>query len=176
MADLMKNFHPGKSRKMAIIKQMDGRSLTGYLIPQELSCAESIDLLTPQGEHLLIELGAIQKVYFVGNFTEPVDPVRNTFLSRPKLPGLWVRMTFRDGETQEGILTNDLLDMLDNGLQVVPPDFSGNCHRIFVPRSALAGLIVLGVVGATRPRRLAATTIARDPSAIQQTLFDKPEH
>jgi hypothetical protein len=157
---------------MVIIKQMDGQTLPGYLIPYGLTQADSVDLLTPEGDHQSIKLSGIQKIYFVRSFSEPPASSRKAFLSRPKLPGLWARMTFRDGDTLEGILGNDLLDVLDNGLLVTPPDLSGNCHRIFVPRSALAGFTVLGVVGAARPRRPAPRAV-QSPPDIQRTLFDE---
>ena len=48
-------------------------------------------------------------------FTEPFEPERKTFLSRPKLDGLWVRLRFRDEDVMEGIVGNDLLDLLDSG-------------------------------------------------------------
>jgi hypothetical protein len=160
---------------MVVIKQTDGSTLPGYLLPLGLPQASAIDLLSPEGEHLSISLGAVLRMYFVRNFSEPPDCGRKAFLSRPKLPGLWVRMTFRDGDTLEGILDNDLLDVLDNGLLITPPDFSGNCHRIYVPRSALAGFTVLGVVGAARPRR-PAPRVTESAPGVQRTLFEEPEH
>jgi hypothetical protein len=171
---LTKTAQPGISRKMVVIKQIDGRALPGYLIPSGLTQADSVDLLTPEGEHQSIGMSSIQRIYFVRNFSEPTDTGRKAFLSRPKLPGLWVRLIFRDGDMLEGILTNDLLDVLDNGLQITPPDLSGNCHRIFVPRLALAGFTILGVMGAARPRRMVPRT-AQFPQKIQHTLFEEPE-
>ena len=54
------------------------------------------------------------------------------FLSRPKLDGLWVRLRFRDEDVMEGIVANDLLDLLDNGVQFTPPDLHGNtCDCLF---------------------------------------------
>ena len=81
---------------------------------------------------------------------------RKSFLSRPKLDGLWVRLRFRDGESLEGVIPNDLLGFQDNGLQMTPPDFNSNTDRIFVPRSALTELTVLGVVGIARRKPAAA--------------------
>ena len=40
--------------------------------------------------------------------------------------------------------------MLDSGIQLTPPDLHGNTLRMFVPRSALLELKVLGVVGVAR--------------------------
>ena len=84
--------------------------------------------------------------------TEDIDLDRKTFLSRPKLEGLWVRLRFRDGDNLEGVIPNDLLGFLDNGLQITPPDFNSNTDRIFVPRPALTELTVLGVVGIARKK------------------------
>ena len=36
--------------------------------------------------------------------------VDSLFQRRPKLPGLWARFTFRDGEQLDGILPHNLLD------------------------------------------------------------------
>jgi hypothetical protein len=75
---------------------------------------------------------------------------RKTFLSRPKLNGLWVRLLYRDDEAIEGLLANDLAELLDVGIQLTPPDLHGNTMRMFVPRTAIEELKVLGVVGVAR--------------------------
>jgi hypothetical protein len=36
--------------------------------------------------------------------------------------------------------------MNDSGIYLVPPDVRSNTQRVFVPRAAMAGLVVLGVV------------------------------
>ena len=48
------------------------------------------------------------------------------------------------------MVPNDLLALLDSGVQITPPDLNGATFRIYVPRSALAELTVLGVVGIAR--------------------------
>jgi hypothetical protein len=72
-------------------------------------------------------------------------------------------LRYTDGEILEGVVPNDLLGLFDNGLQITPPDLSSNSDRIFVPRSALSELTVLGVVGIARrkPAAAAATTQPR---------------
>jgi hypothetical protein len=92
---------------------------------------------------------------------------RKTFLSRPKLDGLWVRLRFRDGGSLEGVIPNDLLGLQENGLQMTPPDFNSNTDRIFVPRTALTEFTVLGVVGIARRKPTAAA------AAAQPRLFDE---
>jgi hypothetical protein len=55
-----------------------------------------------------------------------------------------------------------LLSLLDNGIQITPPDLNSTTDRIFIPRSALSELIVLGVVGIAR-RKPAAAAAASQP-------------
>ena len=50
----------------------------------------------------------------------------------------------------EGIVANNLLDLLDTGVRLTPPDLHGNVLHMFVPRTALAEMKVLGVVGVAR--------------------------
>lgn len=129
---------------------LDQTPLKGYANPKSLGHEEMIDLLTPDGEHQAIVSENVKAIYFVREFDEDFEPERKTFLSRPKLDGLWVRLRFRDNEVMEGIVSNDLLDMLNSGVHLTPPDLHGNTLRMFVPRSALTEMKVLGVVGVAR--------------------------
>jgi hypothetical protein len=105
-----------------------------------------------------LELKDIRSIYFVREFTEDFQPERKAFLSRPKLDGLWVRLKFRDEDTIEGVVPNDLLSLLDHGVQITPPDLHGTTLRIFIPRTALTEMTVLGVVGIAR-RKLAVAAL-----------------
>ena len=111
---------------------------------------DPLAVLTTNGEHREVPLKEIRAVYFVRDFTDDYEPERKAFFSRPKLDGLWVRLKFRDNETLEGVVSNDLLALLDSGIQITPPDLNGAAVRIFVPRSALSEVTVLGVVGVAR--------------------------
>ena len=121
-----------------------------------------MDLLTPYGEHEAISRDKIRAVYFVRNLDEDFEPERKTFLSRPKLDGLWVKIRFLDDGLLEGVIPNDLLNLMDQGLHLTPPDFHSNADRIYVPRTALAELTVLGVVGVAR-RKIATAAGASQP-------------
>jgi hypothetical protein len=139
----------------------DKKPVRGYLNPGRLGQAEPIDLLTPDGEHEQIPLAKVRSIYFVREFSDDFEPERKAFLSRPKLDGLWVRLRYADNETMEGVVPNDLLSLLDNGLQITPPDLNSTTDRIFVPRSALAEVTVLGVVGIARRKPAAAAAAAQ---------------
>jgi hypothetical protein len=97
-----------------------------------------------------IPLKGVKCVHFVREFTDDTEPERKSFFSRPKLDGLWLRLRFRDNDSIEGMVPNDLLDILENGVQITPPDLHGNILRMFIPRTALVELKVLGVVGISR--------------------------
>lgn len=146
----MKNRAPASTHKKVAVFLLDGSSEPGYLDPATLGLGESIDLLTPGGEYRSIPFKDLKAVCFVRDFTGPYEPERKAFLSRPKLDGLWVRLRFRDQDEMEGVVPNDLLAMLGSGVQLTPPDLHGNVVRMFIPRSALTEMQVLGVVGAAR--------------------------
>jgi hypothetical protein len=143
------------THKKVIITFSDRTTLRGYVNPMRLP-DDPLDVLTTTGEHREIPLKDIRAVYFVRDFTEDYEPERRAFFSRPKLDGLWLRLKFRDNETLEGVVGNDLLALLDSGIQITPPDLNGAAVRIFVPRSALSEVTVLGVVGVARRKPAAA--------------------
>jgi hypothetical protein len=145
-----------------VVALVDRKTVRGYLNPTHLGRTDPIDLLTPDGEHEQISLARVRAIYFVREFSNDYEPERKAFLSRPKLDGLWVRLRFLDGETLEGVVPNDLLALLDNGLQITPPDLNSSTDRIFVPRSALSEVTVLGVVGIAR-RKPATPAPATQP-------------
>jgi hypothetical protein len=161
----LKTRTPASTHKKVIVVLADRKPLRGYLNPGRLGQTDPIDLLTPDGEHQEIPLAKIRSIYFVRDFSDEFEPERKAFLSRPKLDGLWVRLRYTDGETLEGLTPNDLISLLDNGVQITPPDLNSTTDRIFVPRSALSEITVLGVVGIARRKPAAAA------AAGQSRLF-----
>jgi hypothetical protein len=161
----LKNRTPASTHKKVIVVLADRKPLRGYLNPGRLGQTDPVDLLTPEGEHQEIPLAKIRSIYFVRDFSDEFEPERKAFLSRPKLDGLWVRLRYTDGETLEGLTPNDLISLLDNGVQITPPDLNSTTDRIFVPRSALSEITVLGVVGIARRKPAAAA------AAGQSRLF-----
>lgn len=136
---------------------LDRNVLRGYLNPSKIGDAETLELLTPEGEQRSFAVKDVRSIYFVREFGDDFEPERKAFLSRPKLDGLWVRLKFRDEDTIEGVVPNDLLSLLDRGVQITPPDLHGTTLRIFIPRTALTEMTVLGVVGIARRKPAAPT-------------------
>ena len=157
----LKTKTPASTHKKVVVVLSDKKPLRGYLNPSRLGQSDPVDLLTPDGAHEQLPLAKIRSIYFVRDFDNDFEPERKAFLSRPKLDGLWVRLRYTDNEVLEGVVPNDLLSLLDNGLQITPPDLNSSTDRIFIPRNALAEVTVLGVVGVARRKPAAAATVAQ---------------
>lgn len=164
-----KSVASASTLKKVIVLLLDRTIAKGYLNPTILGQSDALDLLTAEGEHRSLDLQGVKSIHFVRDFVDSLAPERKTFLSRPKLDGLWVRLRFHDGDEMEGIVANDLLDLLDKGVQLTPPDLHGNTLRLFIPRSALAEGKVLGVVGVARR----TTPDSRAAAASQSKLFNE---
>ncbi len=155
--------------KKAILRRFDRESLQGYIHPVSFLQPDGVELLSADGNVSKIPYAEIKTIAFVRDFNAPAEPDRRTFLTRPKMTGLWVNLRFRDGETLEGVMPNNLLQVEHYGFTIIPPDPYSNQQRIFAPRAALAGVEVLGVIGSPLNRRKAK------PEAKEQIgLFDEP--
>jgi hypothetical protein len=166
------------THKKVIVRKLNKDEVKGYVNPSAFLGPADMEMLDLDGRLLRIPLEEIRGVYFVREFEGAERrEERKIFLSRPKLSGLWVRMTCKDTEVLDGIITDSLLNLLPQGFHVTPPDVYSNNLRIFVPRSALASLEVLSVIsdGARRPRPRASSSrrYARD-SSTQLGLFPPP--
>jgi len=90
------------------------------------------------------------------------------FATRPKTPGLWIKLVFRDQDSTEGLLANNLMLVEEAGFHIIPPDPTFQSQRIFVPRLALREVQVLGVIGSGLRRRKAARPDAvKGPDQIE---------
>jgi hypothetical protein len=168
----VKSRTPASTHKKVVVLLLNRTSVRGYLNPATLGRSEQIDLLTLDGEQESIQLEDVKSVYFVREFKDQFEPERKTFLSRPKLDGLWVRLRFKDEDAMEGIVSNNLLDLLDTGVRLTPPDLHGNVLHMFIPRTALREMKVLGVVGVAR-RSPRATRDIRAVLEAQSKLFSE---
>lgn len=155
------------THKKAIVVPLAGKSVQGYINPGELGRSDQLELLSTDGEYVNLELAKIKTIHFVREFAAQQAPERKTFLSRPKLEGLWVRCLFRDQDAIEGIVANNLVEIAQHGVRLTPPDLHGNTLWIFIPATALAEVTVLGVVGIARRRKPAAA------ADRQPKLFDE---
>ena len=143
------------THKKVIVRKLDRDSVAGFVAPQFVLDGK-VEMLNTSGNVVSIALADIKGVYFVRDFNDSDAPSRKTFVTRPRTAGLWVRLKFRDNEVLEGMMPNDLAQLSADGVYINPPDTRANTQRIFVPRSALAELTVLAVIGVAGRRRAAA--------------------
>lgn len=140
------------THKKVVVRKMDRDSVSGHVAAAFIADGK-VEVMNTAGKVVAIELGDIKGVYFVRELSDSESLGRKTFTSRPRVEGLWVRLRFQDNEVIEGLMPNDLLQEGAEGFSIIPPDPKSNTQRIFVPRSALAEMTVLGVIGEKAGRR-----------------------
>ena len=142
------------TNKKVVVTRFEREPLAGFVQTPGGFAADAVELLTPSGTLLRIPNSEIKAVCFVRDFADG-DTWRphRTYAARPKSPGLWVRLTFQDGDTAEGVIANNLTLLDPSGFQIVLPDSSFAGQRYFVPREALRELVVLGVIGGAVKRK-----------------------
>ena len=134
------------THKKVIVRKMDRDSVHGYVAATFISDGK-LELMNTAGNVVAIDLHDVKGIYFVREFGDSESLTRKTFTSRPRMEGLWMRLRFRDNEIIEGMMPNDLLQEGSDGFSIIPPDAHSNTQRSFVPRSALAEMTVIGVIG-----------------------------
>jgi hypothetical protein len=154
------------THKKVIVRKLDRDAIQGY-VAAEFVADGKLELLNVSGKVVLMELAEVKGVYFVREFSESETFARKTFATRPRTEGLWVRLRFKDNETMEALMPNELTQTQPEGFTVIPPDTRGNTQRIFVPRTALDSLTVLAVIGSAAGRRKKAAAVP----AGQEELF-----
>jgi hypothetical protein len=156
-------YEMASTHKKVIVRKMDRDSVQGYVAAEDFLVGSKVELLNTAGNVVLVDLAEIKGVYYVRDFADSNSLPRKTFTTRPRVEGLWVRLRFRDGETLEGLMPNDLSQVRAEGYFLNPPDTRGNVQRIFAPRSAVSELTVLAVIGSAAKRRRQADAAHQTP-------------
>ena len=163
-------YMAGSTTKKVLVRRFDGQTVPGYAAPHSYLRSDGVEILTREGQLLVIPYKDLKTVSFVRDFDTPAEEdEKRTFQSRPKLEGLWVRMRFRDDDVLDGILPNDLLQVNDHGVTITPPDPYSNNQKIFVARLAVREMTVLGVIGSPLHKPKARR---RPPAKEQIQLFE----
>src|SRR5687768_10749777 len=96
LAGLKEPFLASSTNKKVHIQRFDRESLAGFVNLATYQTPTGIELLQRSGNVLVVPYAEIKTVYFVRDFPAGEPIARRSFLNRPKLDGLWVRLTFRD--------------------------------------------------------------------------------
>lgn len=168
-------------QKKVVVRQTGGVLAWGYLPGEGFVVDGRVELIEVDARAKWIDLSEIETIAYVRDFNlddaiEPERMGRRAFSVRPKGEGLWVRVEFlRELAPLEGLLSFDLgfLDgvLEEGGISMVPPDTRGNTLRVFVPRTAMRTLEVLGWVSSPT-KKLAEKTAKQVERAMQAGLFE----
>ena len=136
------------TNKKVLLARFDRESVEGFVHASAGFDGEAIEILSPSGTLIRVPVVDTKAVCFVRDFeVGETWQQHRTFLARQKMPGIWVRLLFRDGDSLEGMLPNNMMLVEAAGFNIIPPDPTFQNQRIFVPRPALREVQVLGVVG-----------------------------
>lgn len=160
----------GSTNKKVLISRFDREPLSGFVNPQAYLTLEGLELLTSDGTLQTVPYEDVKLVCFVRDFDqgEPRKELR-LFAARPKMEGLWIRMRFRDGDSMDGLLSNNLLQLEPQGFSVIPPDPGFQNQRVFVPKAALSSIQVMGVIGSPLRQGRKTKPVPKE----QLEMFDK---
>jgi hypothetical protein len=158
------------TNKKVLVARFDRETLAGFVQTPGGFMAEDLELLTPEGSLVRLPYAEIKAVCFVRDFPDGEKWRQHRgFATRPKSQGLWLRLQFRDHDSLEGLVANNLMLLEPYGFNIIPPDPSFQNQRIFVPRAALTEVQVLSVVGSPLRR---STRKAPAKTEDQISLFD----
>ncbi|MGI8960502.1 MAG: DUF6982 domain-containing protein [Bryobacteraceae bacterium] len=139
---------PPSTAKRVILYRFDRQPLEGIVNPGTYLLDKAVELITVDGNLQILPYTETKALCFISEpgvadlFTE-----HNLFERRPKVPGLWTRFVLRDGDRLDGILSHNLLDWPQPGYFIIPPRAGPTRQRVFLPRAALVGTELRGVVG-----------------------------
>ena len=153
-------------RKSVIVRKFSRDWYAGYAVANFGHDAAELEILDLTGKVLRIAWNQVKWVCYVrefpaegsaGAFTndsaQPERLLRRKFSTRPRISGLWLSLTLADGEELEGMAANDRSLIDGVGLLLTPPDTRSNTQRVFIPRTAIRELTVLGVISPSAPTR-----------------------
>lgn len=110
-------------------------------LPKALTIHSSIN-----GRGINVPTDSLKALYFVKSFDGDAAYAETKFFNpAPNIEGLWVHLTFIDGETTEGIVANNIGFVNEDGFLMKPPDPQSNNHAVYVLKSALTHFRVVGV-------------------------------
>jgi hypothetical protein len=138
----------GSTSKRVVLYCYDRQPVEGIVSPGAYLLDSGVELLSLQGAVVVYPYQSIKALCFVNEFGDPkLFSQHNLFDRRPRVPGLWTRFTFHDGDQLDGILPHNLLEWPSEGYTITPPHATGSRQRVFIPRDSLRLTELRGVVG-----------------------------
>jgi hypothetical protein len=159
---------PASTTKKVVAYRFDRQSIEGFVRPTAYLASSGVELISASGFVQVIPYDALKALCFV-NEAGRADLFRTfkAFERRPRIPGLWARFIFVDGDRIEGVLTHNMADWPREGFVIVPPRASGSRQRVFIPREAVRATELRGVVAVSK-------TKTKPAAETQLEMFDQP--
>ena len=158
------------TNKKVVVIRFDREPLAGVVNPGAFGDSGQVEILSSTGNLVRAPFEEIKAICFVKDLPAPdAWQAHRLFGVRPKGAGLWLRFRFRDQDTLDGVVPNNLLSLETNGFTIVPPDPSFLNQRIFVPKAAVVEAQVMGVIGS--PLRQPVAKKVKPKSAAQIEMF-----
>jgi hypothetical protein len=156
-----------------VLYRFDRQPLEGIVNPSAFLLDKGVELITLDGNLQIMPYLEMKALCFISE-SGGADLFRehNLFERRPKVPGLWTRFMLRDGDRLDGILSHNLLDWPQPGYFVTPPRAGPTRQRVFLPRAALVGTELRGVVGRSLVAARQRTQRGSPDQGSQLTMFD----
>lgn len=93
-----------------------------------------------------VDVSKTKAVFFVKRFEGNSErhPV-HFYANGPAVHGIWVEVRFKDNEVIEGVISNSIHHLVDDGFLLSPTDPDGNNELIYVLKSSIVNYRVLGI-------------------------------
>jgi hypothetical protein len=146
------------ARLKIVAHSRNGKLVKGYAelpLPTEkggpvgtipVALPKQLTVETDAGRKQQLPLSSLKALFFVKSFDGNSQYSEIKFFSvEPKVEGIWVHLTFDDGEKIEGIIHNSLPFVVEAGFLMKPPDPNSNNHAVYVLKESLTHFRVVGV-------------------------------
>lgn len=141
-----------------LVIQYGGRTVKGYVEKGQWPLAEDLDLhletpvFRPVGSDSMerIPLDGVKAIFWVKSFEGKSHEDLRFHDHLPAPECLWVRVTFHDGEVIEGLIGNNHNYVVHPGFYMSPIDPEGNNWLIYVLKSKLKEIQILGLRAAPK--------------------------
>lgn len=157
-----------------ILYRFDRQPLEGFSGGNRFSSADEIEFISLEGKvqrYLYSEVKAICFLAESGPAT--LFSEHSIYDRRPKLPGLWTRFFFRDGDVLDGLLSHNLAEWPEAGFSATPPHSGSLRQRVFIPRAAILGTELRGIIGKSARTASSRPEVTRNIANEQLGIFDQ---
>ena len=138
----------GVSAKRVMLYRFDRQPAEGFVTTARFDLSAQVEIMSLDGNLQCLSYAEVKAMCFISE-SGPANlfSEHTTFERRPKIPGLWTRFELRDGDHLDGVLSHSLAEWPEAGFLAIPPRAGSLRQRVFLPRLALTGTELRGIIG-----------------------------